>query len=297
MAKKTEETKEIVKEEKNPILDMLAGYSEEEIAELAGSTGLDEIPPERRRHPLIVWNIDARDEDGTRIVPNLFFDCRSKQQMEEIDCALIFIREDFEYKIYDSKTGENELICRSHDKITGIRYSEDEKQYKCMNCPYRRAKKGEKRPCSTVARVAAMNLETNEPFVLFVKSTSYIPLLDYVERTFFGKLTVGKRKMDLPLYMVKTKLTLAEQTHGAKISYRLEPSADGFITDKSLVMAMKEVSESFKQMGAQEMMEVDEEPEQQQEGGFNPEQGGYDQEENINYESTPPPIDDDDVPF
>lgn len=291
-AKKTEESKEMVE---NPILAMLSGYSEEELIELSSTTGLEELPEERRRHPLIAWNIDTRDTDGTRIVPNLFLNCQTNEQLEEINCALIFIREDFEYRKYES--GENTLICRSYDKITGTRYTEDEKQYKCSTCPYRKAPRGKKRPCSTVARIAAYDLNTKTPFLLFVKSTSYIPFFDYIEKTFFGKLEIGKRKVDLPLYMVKTKLRLTEQSHGGDISYFLNPEADGYVDDKETVMALKEISESFRKMGASEMTDVEEEPQEDAPEGFINQDEEYEQGEEERYENTPPPINDDDVPF
>lgn len=286
-----EETSKALVNQKNEI-QPLENYSDAEIAELTKTTGLEDLPMERRRMPLIAWNLDFRDEMGNDVRPDMFYNCQSGNIQQKVNCALVYIKETFARVHRDKETHTKTLMCRSFDCVWGEPVPSDTNpnppKIECAKCGYRRAAKGKRKPCSTVQRVIAWNLDEQEPFVFNVASTSFIPFQTYLERNFFNKIKRGNKRFDIPLYMLRTVLDLKEETAAEGSRYWiLNPICEGPLP-KNIVIDLIEVAKA-----AQNIVRKEIEIETPDTRGVEQPQTEASAEANENVSN----VSDDDVPF
>ena len=297
MGKKKEKETEIATVEPtgmSPYETALAEYSPEEMAEIQGATGLDDIPEEDRRPPLYAYNLDMTDEAGRDVRPNFFYNCQSGDMAEKINCALVYLKKTREYSEYNEEERTKKVYCRSWDMQMGSWMDSDEVEFRrCDECPHKEGKRGERKKCTIVMRFLAMDLDSQNMFIFFAQRTSFIPMMRHLEGNFFGQIKRGTKRFDIPLYMLHTQLSLKEEQGRGKRYYRLSPristeTYDNGILPKEWVLGLKGAAELAKKTRLKEMQS--EEPDnlkytnqpvdKGQEGG-----------------EGPPPIGEDDIPF
>ena len=262
---------------------MLDGYSQEELDRLSKTTGAEAIPESERRPPLIKWNLDTRDENGTRITPDKLYNCQSGDMSDYMLLAILMIKKGREKSEFVD--GKKSLYCRSNDSQVGVD-PETGTLKDCDTCMDRHAKRGERKPCTPTIRIIAYDLERNQAVVFDIMRSSYVPFTSYLEKTFFGQIQVGKSRRDIPLYMLSTRVTLHEEEGQGKIYYVPTFTADGPIANKETVMGLNLMAEHLRGM-KKEIVADDGRGTKTSNHPNNPNSGGEE----------PPPIDDQDVPF
>lgn len=233
--------------------DVYSGYSTEEMAELSGTTGTEDLPPEQRRHSLYSWNLKIMTEDGKVTKEDLFYDGLTGEQFDHIHCAFIGFKRT-NMKIYrDKETGQKTILCQSNDRIEGINPETGEVR-KCERCIDKNTKPGQKRNCTSIMRFMAWDLERQKPFLVNFKSTSYVPASNYLEKNFLGQLKMknGKRA-DIPVYMMGTHITLVPEQGEQSVYYVPKFECTGPL-DKAIVMDLLPAAQAFKQMNMKELV-------------------------------------------
>lgn len=242
-ADKIKQTTDIITSSEN-ILD---GYTQEEINQIIETTGTENMVGSRRI-PMIVWNLDMRDEDGKDIRPDMFYNCMSHETYKKMHLALLMADSRCREKsIYDEKTRQKTIICRTTDGQVGIEYPTGNMR-DCENCQDKIAKKGERKSCTPVINIIAYDLERNQPVVIRAMRSNYVPFSNYIERYHFKQLNINGKRVDLPLYMLWMELTLKEESGRGKRYYVANPKCMGRIEEKSTVLALKNMAERLKQM-------------------------------------------------
>ena len=172
------------------------------VAELRESQSLAEIAPEDRLIPHECYNVKLKvGEDW--IPANRFFNTVSEEVSPEIDAVWLFLKKSRRYTHYSEDDGAS-LVCKSLDMKTGF-WQAPEETRACETCPFQ--KWTEKPPaCKEVWNFVGLNLATNSPFLVAVKSTSIKPVKAFLNTHFIGKLPGGGH---LPLYVYRVKLKLA----------------------------------------------------------------------------------------
>jgi len=204
----------------------LSDYSPEEMTELQGATGLDDVPESERRPALYSWNLSMQDEHGNPVMPNMFYNGQTGEQFPVVNCALIVLKKTHEFAAYDEQTREKTVYCRSWDRQTGTfleKVPTDNPKIKnfggdigeirrCDDCKYRQGKRGEKKNCTIVYRLIAWDLDRQNYFIFNVQRSSFVPFNRFLESNFFGqwKSQNGKRR-DVPLYLLATRMTLVQE--------------------------------------------------------------------------------------
>ena len=148
--------------------NLYPGMSDEEIDQLQGVTGLEEMPAEDRRIPLIVWNLEKDNNTGEILQKSKFYSIRTSTQFDQIVCSLLGFLRIRDYTIKEDGTGVKTTICRSTDLIFGVRMSGDDigRKFPCEGCQFRKSEHiGEKKRCVEIFTVAAFNLGLKEIFV------------------------------------------------------------------------------------------------------------------------------------
>jgi len=236
---KTEIVKKQVKtiEAKHNLMEV---FTPEEL-EKYSVTGTEDIPPEERRPPLYVWNLDTIDENNTRITREMFYNTQTGETFDEIICTFISIKRTREYTITD-EGGTKSVVCRSVDRKVGININGEIKS--CENCQYRIGKKqGERKDCTIVSRCLMWDNERNDFFVMNFKRSSYVPFNSFIEKNFLNQIKVGPRRRDIPLFVLKVKITL-EPKDGPTIYY--VPKFEVLeVNEKLLIEDLKIVAENF----------------------------------------------------
>jgi hypothetical protein len=259
MSKKTEiAKKEVTETEKSETINDFSDFSIDELENLQEATGLEEIPEEKRRLPLIIWNQDRTTETGLDLTKDLFYNMRSEEVYDEINCALVSIKPT---RLYEKRNAEDGgktkfRVCSSFDmKVGNFVTPKGIILRRCDKCEYKFSSGQNKRkPCTIVQRFVAYDLDRNELFTFNAQRSSFVPLSNYIEKNFFGKLKIGDKRVDIPLYMINTKLTLKEEM-GVTRYYVLKPESNGIIKNKILILNLKDIAKRIKDMSQQEFEE------------------------------------------
>lgn len=232
---------------KNELLNLMDGYTEEEIHLLTGTTGTENMQASRRI-PMITWNLDMRDEEGRDIRPDMFYNCMSGEVCKTLSLALLMADGRCREKaVYDEQTHQKTVMCRTVDGQVGIEQSTGNMR-DCENCPDRVSRQGTRKPCTPVINMVAYDLERNQPVVLRAMRSNYVPFANYIERYHFKQLLINGKRVDLPLYMLWMELTLKEESGHGKRYYVASPKCMGPIADKQTVMALRNMSDRLKNM-------------------------------------------------
>jgi hypothetical protein len=248
--------KEMVKSEQTTeqSLDssIYSGMSEEEIESILAVTGTESMPEGDRRIPLICWNLEKDKTSGEILEKSKFYNTRSSEQFDEIICSLLYFSRMRDFSETDKSTGVKTVVCRSYDRVYGTRMTgaDIEKKFLCETCPYRKSSRmGERKQCVEVMTVAAFDLERKEIFVFRAKRSSHVPFTNYLEKNFFGKVTIKNKKMDLPLYMAVTRMTL-QDAEGSNNSVYYEPKFQmvKLHNDKDMILELRDMSERVRSM-------------------------------------------------
>jgi len=250
---------EMVKQDSNTMIFGGNEYSVDEMAEIFGNTGLDDIPPEKRRMPLIAWNLDFRDDMGNDVRPDKFYNCQTGDMTDEMEVALIFIKQTLARVYRDKESGTKTLLCASfdckHGEPTPTEQYPNPAPVDCEGCIHRKSKKGTAKACTIIDRVVVFDLKKNEFVLMNIARTSFVPFNNYLERNFFGKIKdprTGKRS-DLPIYMMRTKITLKEEEGNIGRYYVLQLENLG-VLPKTIVMDLLPMVQSTKNLRRQEIM-------------------------------------------
>ena len=256
--KQQEESKEMILAEN--LTDIFDGYTQEEIEELQGTTGLEETE-EDRRPPYYVFNQDMVDDQGNDISPNNFYNCQTGEQKETIRCALLGVKETRDYSYYDEATSAKIKVCRSFDMQVGQWMKGEEVELReCAKCPYRLGKPGTKKACTIVRKFASYDLDSNEVFIFDAKRSSFVPMSNFLERNFYGKIKKGSKRLDIPLYMLETTLALKSEPGKGKRYYVLNPKITGQIKQKEKVLHFKSLADQVKKYGKDEYEDIQSKP-------------------------------------
>jgi hypothetical protein len=284
----------------------LVDYSPEEMSELQGTTGLEDIPESERRPPLVSWNLNMKDEHGKSILPHLFYNGQTGDQFEVLNCALVFTKKTYEFSHYDKTTKKKTTYCRSWDRQTGT-FMEDVPTDKpdiankggkindirrCENCPYRQGKKGERKSCTIVYRNLAWDLDRQIFFIFNAQRSSFVPFNRHLEANFFGqwKMDNGKRR-DIPLFLLHSRFTLVQEENYFVI--KPEIATDVYpkgILPKVLVKDLAVTSSESAKIRRQDLEVDDKNAQYQSSDASEPIKG-----ELLNEDGTP--SNDDDTPF
>lgn len=236
----------------NSLVNLTDNFTEEELMNLQEATGLEDIPEEKRRLPLVVWNLDMTDESGQSVTKDKFYNMRTSEIFDEINCALVGIKQTRLFEERNKETGIKTRRCSSFDMITGdFQTDKGIVTRRCDKCEYRFAKQGQRKPCTIVQRLVSYDLDRGELFNFNAQRSSFVPISNYIEKNFFKKLTIGNKKMDIPLYMIKTNITLKEE-QGVTRYYVLNPKNIGIMSDKGLILSLKDVAKKIKDMSQSE---------------------------------------------
>lgn len=226
---------------------LMDGYTEEEIKQLTGTTGTENMQASRRL-PMITWNLDMRDEEGRDIRPDMFYNCMNGEVCKSLSLALLMADGRCREKaVYDEQTHQKTVMCKTTDGQVGIEQSTGNMK-DCEICPDKTAKKGSRRPCTPVINMIAYDLERNQPVVLRAMRSNYVPFANYIERYHFKQLLINGNRVDLPLYMLWMELTLKEESGHGKRYYVACPKCMGPIADKQTVMALMNMADRLKNM-------------------------------------------------
>ena len=268
-------------------MDIFEGFSDEEIADLQETTGLEETE-RNRRPPYYVFNQDMVDDQGNDVKPDNFYNCQTGEQKTSIRCALLGLKETRDFSYYNKDTGMKIRVCRSFDMQIGQWTQKEEIELReCAKCPHRLAKPGVKKACTIVRKIAAYDLDEDEVFVFDSKRSSFVPMGNYFERNFFGKIKRGSKRFDIPLYMMETTLTLkSEMGKLNKRYYVLDPKITGKVGQKEKILHLKSLADQVKRYGKDEYDDIQSKPpasSDELDTDYTPEAGAKD--------------DDDDIPF
>lgn len=242
-------------------MNIFEGFSEEEIADLQETTGLEETEGDRRP-PYYVFNQDMVDDQGNDVKPDNFYNCQTGEQKTSIRCALLGLKKTRDFSYYDKETGMKIRVCRSFDMQVGQWMKDKEVELReCAKCPHRLSKPGVKKACTIVMKIAAYDLDENEVFVFDAKRSSFVPMSNYFERNFFGKIKIRNKRLDIPLFMKETTLTLkSEQGKQNKRYYLLDPKMTGKIEQKEMVLHLKSLATQVKRYGKDEYDDIQSKP-------------------------------------
>lgn len=236
--------------------NILDGYTPEEISQITGTTGTENMQSSRRI-PMITWNLDMRDEDGNDIRPDMFYNCMTGETCKKLSIALLMADGRFREKaMYDEYTRQKTVYCKTTDGEIGIEQSTGNLR-DCETCPDKKSKKGERKACTPVINIIAYDLERNQPVVIRAMRSSYVPFSNYLEKHHFKQLLVNGKRIDLPLYMLWMELTLKEESGHGKRYYVANPKCMGPIAEKQTVLALREMSEKLKNLN---IVEADDNP-------------------------------------
>jgi hypothetical protein len=241
----------------NPMED----FSPEEMQELSDNTGLEDYPEEKRRIPLIAWNLEFKDDKGHNLRPDMFTNCQTNEQMELINAALIYMKQSFSRVYRDPNTNVKTLMCSSYDLKTGEPTPTDQdpnpQPISCDTCKYRRGKKGEKKACTTVDRVLAWDLDRKFSFIFNAIHSSFVPFDNYLTRNFFSKLIHPKnphKRMDIPLYAMHTQMTLKDEESPQGKTYYVPTFESLGVLPKEVVMDLVPVAKAAKNISRKEFV-------------------------------------------
>ena len=235
--------------------EMLADYSPEELEQMGEVTGTEDIPEEDRRPPLYVWNLETVDESGNEITKDKFYNTQTGEQFDEVVCSFLGLKRTRECSYQDEETGQKVITCRSLDRKIGI--DENGNMKNCENCPERFGKPGKRKNCTIVMRFIGWDFERNEFFVLNCKRTSYVPMNSFLEKNFLNQLKLPgqMKRRDIPLYMIKCRLTLKrEAKKGQNIYYVIQPEVVE-PNDKDTVMGLMKMASEVKKMTTKELVQ------------------------------------------
>lgn len=246
MAKKNKEETALATKEETAVTgfeDLFDGFDESEIAELQEQTGLEETE-EGRRPPYIGWNMEITTDDGEEINKKDFYNFQTSAVKDEVNCALLYVKKTRDYSYWDNDKDEKVVVCRSYDMENGQWMGgEDVVARKCETCPHRFSKQGEKKDCTTVMKIAAWDLEDEELFIFAAKRSSFVPMMNFLERKFFKQIKKGSKRYDIPLYMMHVKLKLKAEEGGGVRYYVLNPELVGRLQDKEQIMFFKSLAQ------------------------------------------------------
>ena len=232
--------------------NLYEGYTPEEMAELGGTTGAEDLPPEERRHSLYSWNLKIMTEDGKVTREDQFYDGLTGEQFESVHCAFIGFKRTNMKVFRNKETGQKQILCQSNDRIEGFD-PETGVVRSCEKCPDKASKQGQKRNCTSILRFMAWDLEHRKPFIVNFKSSSYVPASNYLDKNFLGQLKTpdGKRR-DIPLYMMGTKITLTPEQGDESVYYVPKFECTGPLP-KATVLDLLPSAQAFKQMNLREL--------------------------------------------
>jgi hypothetical protein len=184
------------------------------LEECGGYTGLEEADGEDYKLPLYTFNMKWKDpKTGRPIPPDVFFHTVTEEHKPTVRCVLLRLKKANRMATFIDGVG-TKVLCRSLDRITGV--MEDGSTRLCQGCPdfvWRSesdGKGGSRRvkPCGVNYHFIALDLDTEEPFVIRVKGTSVDPVKSYLNRHFLKKRRTPRGLLDVPLFVTETLLSL-----------------------------------------------------------------------------------------
>lgn len=231
--------------------NVFEGYSPEEMAELSGTTGAEDLPPEERRHSLYSWNLKIMTEEGKVTREDMFYDGLTGEQFDHVHCAFIGFKRTNMKVFRNKETGQKQILCCSSDRIEGFD-PETGVVRKCEKCPDKASKQGHKRGCTSILRFMAWDLEHNKPFIVNFKSSSYVPASNYLEKNFLGQIKKGNKRYDIPLYLMGTHITLQPEQGDESVYYVPKFECTGPLP-KATVLDLLPSAQAFRQMNMKEL--------------------------------------------
>jgi hypothetical protein len=156
------------------------------------------------------------DAAGARLQPDMFFDPISKVTCRKIDAILLHSHTTRAFTKYNNDEEETTYICTSDDCVTGT-WQANGAQRKCQGCPDAQWRaEGKKRVlnCGKSHHVLAVDLLSQEPFVITFRRTAESVIVNHVQSHHHAKLVQSGRKINMPLHWRHVELSLALAENG-----------------------------------------------------------------------------------
>ena len=175
----------------------------EELGEL---DALSELGREDRPLPIMAYNMKMKDESGSWLPKDVFFNTSTEETVESIEGVLLTVKKTRRHANYVEGQG-TEILCRSDDLKIGIDI--DGNQVECATCNKKNWVRNEKPQCGLVYNFIGIDSGTGQPFVVRAKGASLPPTRRYIAKFFTNKLRLKNgHYADLPLFVFHTRLTL-----------------------------------------------------------------------------------------
>jgi hypothetical protein len=180
-----------------------------------GFTG--SIGPEDFKLPRRIFNQKkGQDAAGARLQPDMFFDPISKVTCRKINAILLHSHTTRAWTTYNNDEEETNYICTSEDCITGTMQATGATR-RCLGCPdaqWRAVGKKRVLNCSKSHHVLAVDLLSQEPFVITFRRTSESVIVNHVQSHHHAKAVIQGRKANMPLHWRHVELSLALAENG-----------------------------------------------------------------------------------
>jgi len=175
------------------------------------------IGPEDFKLPRRIFNQKkGQDAAGARLQPDMFFDPISKVTCRKIDAILLHSHTTRAWTTYNNDEEETTYLCTSEDCVTGTMQATGV-QRKCQGCPDAQWRaQGKKRVlnCGKSHHVLAVDLLSQEPFVITFRRTSESVIVNHVQSHHHAKAVIAGRKANMPLHWRHVELSLALAENG-----------------------------------------------------------------------------------
>lgn len=190
---------------------LAAAQDDSALAALYGDSDVNDgysqaIGTDKIKLPRYVFNKQGLDESGTPFRKDWFYNSATQIQVPTIEAVLLYVHGWRAWSEYDDAEKKTNMICVSNDCQSGVMRHGDggEETRRCRGCKdydwQRTAKNKAFRNCSDRYTVLALDLATNEPFVMGFKKTSEPAIVQHVNKYHTNKRELSNgRKVNKPL--------------------------------------------------------------------------------------------------
>lgn len=197
--------------------------------------------------PLKVFNMKGKDKNTGRAIPkDVFFDTLTEETVETLRAVLLLAFKTHEWREWDNDTDRSVIHCRSQDRVVGR--AADGRERKCKGCPdfEWREVDGKRVPrCGEVLHFFGVDLDTEEPFILRCKKTSYTPAQRYLSAHFRKKLVTKAGRTNLPLFSVETRIRLQMSDNG---NYAIPVFEKGPMFERKQIFAYQDMVKFYTEL-------------------------------------------------
>ncbi len=201
-------------------------------------SGLSELDASDIKLPALVWNmkgtVKLADGSEESIPFNTIFDTVNETQRKSVDLIFLQLHKSNAFVKFSDATQKNEPVCRSNDRKIGTVQATGETR-KCEGCPHAQWQNVEgkrKRDCSEVWNTLAVDVEHQQPVFIRFKKTALPAIKDHVNKHHAKKLVMGGKRLDVPFFAYRVKMSLEIQGTQTKYAVPVLTRGDQLTTDE-----------------------------------------------------------------